>query len=83
MYVKFMAGADTIHLFINHWPSRRGGVLAGEPLRESIAGLLRDKIDSLTFTDGSRIKVIIMGDFNATPADNVVRKLVRTISAPV
>ena len=75
MYVKFLTGRDTIHLFVNHWPSRRGGVLAGEPLRESIAGLLRSKIDSLAIAEGSRIKVIIMGDLNATPADDVVRRL--------
>jgi predicted extracellular nuclease len=75
MYVKFLAGGDTIHLFINHWPSRRGGVLAGESLRESIAEMLRSKIDSLAFADGSHVKVIIMGDLNATPADDVVQRL--------
>lgn len=75
MYIKLLTVADTIHLFVNHWPSRRGGVLAGEPLRESIADLLRNKIDSLALADGSQIKVIIMGDLNSTPADDAVRRL--------
>lgn len=83
MYVKFLTGGDTIHLFVNHWPSRRGGVLAGEPLRESIADLLRNKIDSIAFAESNRIKVIIMGDLNATPADDVVRKLSEPYSSGI
>ena len=75
LYAQCLAGGDTIHLFLNHWPSRRGGVLAGESLRGNIAGLLRNKIDSLGFVKTGRVKVIVMGDFNATPADDVVRML--------
>jgi endonuclease/exonuclease/phosphatase family metal-dependent hydrolase len=37
--------------------------------------MLREKIDSLAFAVNSRIRVIVMGDFNATPADDVVRML--------
>ena len=83
MYVKFLTGGDTIHLFVNHWPSRRGGVLAGEPLREGVAGMLRNKIDSLASAESSRIKVIIMGDLNATPADDVVRRLSEPYSSGI
>ena len=74
LYTKCLTGGDTIHLFVNHWPSRRGGVLAGEKIREDIAGMLRDKADSLSSsTAGS--KILIMGDFNATPVDKVVRMI--------
>ena len=75
LYVECLAGGDTIHLFLNHWPSRRGGVLAAESLREGVAELLREKIDSLASALNSRIKVIVMGDFNATPADDEVKML--------
>ena len=73
LYAQCFAGGDTIHLFLNHWPSRRGGVLAGESLRESVADMLREKIDSLSSIGNSRIRIIVMGDFNATPADDVVK----------
>ena len=33
LYAKCLIHKDTVHLFVNHWPSRRGGVLAGESLR--------------------------------------------------
>lgn len=75
LYAEFLTGGDTIHVFVNHWPSRRGGVLAGEPLRESIADMLRQKIDSLAFVRSSRVKVIITGDLNASPDDDMVRML--------
>ena len=29
LYAKIVISNDTVHLFVNHWPSRRGGVLAG------------------------------------------------------
>jgi hypothetical protein len=71
LYARFMTGADTIHLLVNHWPSRRGGVLAGEALRKEIAEMVRCKVDSIA-TIHSDPKIIIMGDFNATPDDKVI-----------
>ena len=75
LYARCLAGGDTVHLFINHWPSRRGGVLAGESVRENIAQMLRYKADSIANSTERSAKIIIMGDFNATPNDNVVRML--------
>jgi Endonuclease/Exonuclease/phosphatase family len=70
LYSRFIIAGDTIHLFINHWPSRRGGVLAGEDLRTEIARAVRSRIDSL-FRTVSEPKIIVVGDFNATPDDQV------------
>lgn len=75
LYSKVIAGEDTIHIFVNHWPSRRGGVLAGESTREDLALMLRSKADSLAGIYDCRINIIIMGDFNATPDDNVIRMI--------
>ncbi len=77
LQVKSLIANDTVNLFINHWPSRRGGVLAGEALRKEIAGMLREKADSLAISHKDR-KIIITGDFNATPGDDVVK----TVSFP-
>ena len=70
LYVRLLIDADTIHLFVNHWPSRRGGVLAGETLRTGIAEMVREKVDSIAGVQDSP-KIIITGDFNATPDDLV------------
>ena len=37
LYVKALVDFDTLHIIICHWPSRRGGVLAAEGIRERIA----------------------------------------------
>ncbi len=75
LYSKCLINDDTIHLFVNHWPSRRGGVLAGEDQRIRIAGLIRNKIDSIASISDGYAKIIIMGDFNSTPDDNTINLL--------
>lgn len=73
LYLKMSAGTDTLHVIVGHWPSRRGGVLAGESLRSAIAGMIRSKADSIRHFGGSKVKMVITGDFNATPSDQVVQ----------
>lgn len=68
LYTKMQIRSDTIHFILNHWPSRRGGVLAGEAERVSVAELVRTLSDSIS-TSHTGAKVIIMGDLNATPGD--------------
>jgi hypothetical protein len=76
LYAGILCGLDTIHLFINHWPSRRGGVLSGESLRLMISSMVRAKADSIAGKSGGRSKIIIAGDFNSTPDDQEIRNLV-------
>jgi len=60
-------GLDTLHVFVNHWPSKYGGALASEPGRIAAGKLVRQKVDSIKiFHPNARI--IIMGDFNDTPS---------------
>ena len=54
---------DTLHIFINHWPSRRGGQAASEPRRIAAAKMVRAKIDSIQATSPDA-NIILMGDFN-------------------
>ena len=61
---------------MNHWPSRRGGVLAGEDFRQQIASMVRRKVDSIIKSDLSGAKIIILGDFNCTPDDQVIKSLI-------
>jgi len=75
LFARFASGADTLSLFLNHWPSRRGGVLAGEELRSKISEMVRTHADSLMRAGKGDVKIIIAGDFNSTPDDNEIRSL--------
>ncbi len=69
LYVKgYVPGSDTLHFFINHWPSRWGGVAASEPRRAAAAARLRHCIDSLFMVEENP-GIIIAGDFNDNPTD--------------
>ncbi len=57
---------DTLVLFINHWPSRRGGMLASQPRRNYVAGVLHQLTDSI-LSQCPMSNVLIMGDFNDEP----------------
>lgn len=61
-------GADTLHVFVNHWPSRYSGLLETKPLRRDAALTLREKIDELQKKYRAP-KIIITGDFNDNPND--------------
>ena len=73
---RFSFRGDTFHVILNHWPSRRGGVLAGENLRGKISAMVREKTDSIIRNNPAGGKVIIAGDFNCTPDDKEIRFLV-------
>jgi len=57
-----------LHLFINHWPSRRGGEAESNPKRLVAAKALRLAVDSLRNAEASPW-ILIMGDFNDEPAN--------------
>src|SRR5690606_33267903 len=59
---------DTFYVFINHWPSRRGGEIQSQPNRITAANVLRYRVDSL-FALNKNSKIIIMGDFNDEPVN--------------
>jgi len=61
-------------IFVNHWPSRRGGKLASDKKRNLVAGILKQYIDSCYMRD-NRSNVIIMGDFNDEPGDHSLIKI--------
>ena len=69
LYVKGrLSSGDTLHIFINHWPSRFGGHLETDPKRLFVAQLLRKKLDSI-FLLNPRANIVIMGDLNDFPTD--------------
>jgi predicted extracellular nuclease len=74
LYVKGLAlGKDTLHIFINHWPSRLGGAQASEPKRMLAAGIVRHKVDSI-YAVTPNAAVVITGDFNDHPEDRSINE---------
>lgn len=59
-------GNTTLHFFVNHFPSRRGGLRASEPKRTFVASELRKMINDVLAED-ENARIVIMGDFNDEP----------------
>ena len=57
---------DTVHFFVNHWPSRYGGAEKSQPKRIQAAEDLREVVDDILGKD-RMAKIVIMGDFNDYP----------------
>ncbi len=77
LYVKgLIKNTDTLHVFVNHWPSKRGGALASEEKRIRVATSISNKIDSIQVIN-KKSKLIVMGDFNAEYDSPSVQKLVK------
>lgn len=74
LYVKGLLNGEEIHVFVNHWPSRRDGdretghkrVQAAETIREFMSRLEKDTEEP---------NYIIMGDFNDGPFANSIKTL--------
>jgi len=62
---------DTMHFFINHWPSRRGGLKESQPKRVYVATQLRKNTNKI-FAANPNAKIVITGDFNDEPDNDSV-----------
>lgn len=73
LYVEVaMAEDQRLHVFVNHWPSRRDGEVS-VPKRMAAAAVVRAKVDRILATD-PEARILIMGDFNDTPLDASIRE---------
>jgi len=77
LYVKGLANNnDTLHVFVNHWPSRWGGQLESEQRRMQAAKVLKQEIDSI-FKHQTFAKVVIMGDLNDYPNNKSLKNVLQ------
>jgi len=67
----------TVHIFVNHWPSRIGGDEKTEPKRVLAASVLKSRTDQILAED-PHARIIIMGDMNDEPAN---KSLYETLGA--
>lgn len=66
LYIRGEIYNSTVHIFINHWPSRYGGQIISQPNRILAAARLKHLTDSL-FNIYEDPNIIITGDFNDEP----------------
>ncbi|PKL82258.1 MAG: hypothetical protein CVV24_11100 [Ignavibacteriae bacterium HGW-Ignavibacteriae-3] len=65
---------EKIHVYVNHWPSRRGGQEKSNVNRITAANVLKKNLDNLYKTSPNS-NVIILGDFNDAPDDESIEKI--------
>ena len=85
LYVCALADKkDTLHLFVCHLPSQRGGTAESEWKRTAVKEVLQRGIDSV-YTLHPDAKIIVMGDFNGAPKEDLrgVRNLMKGLSDQV
>lgn len=76
LYVKGLSGKDTLHIFVNHWPSRVGGKQQTENKRTQCADRLKEITDSLIKAE-PQCNILIMGDLNDEPTDESVYEILQ------
>ena len=73
LYVKGILNDELVHIFVNHWSSRRDGVDETAYKRIKAAGIVREKINHIQ-AEESDPHIIIMGDFNDDPKSESIQQ---------
>jgi predicted extracellular nuclease len=82
LFVKgVLNNKDTLHIFVNHWPSRWGGQMETEPKRVRAAAILKKQVDSILSVVHNP-NIIIMGDLNDYPENKSVTEVLKAINGP-
>ncbi len=71
LWVKGLFLGDTLHVAVNHWPSRLGGK---EDKRLVAAKTLRNAVDSVLAIN-PLANIVMLGDFNDDPNNRSVKKV--------
>ncbi|QES89499.1 endonuclease/exonuclease/phosphatase family protein [Rhizosphaericola mali] len=78
LYVKGKLCNETIHIYVNHWPSRYGGQQKSIAARNSAAIVLKKNINTI-LNYNSMAKIIVMGDLNDDPKDESIYNTLRAV----
>ncbi|MFZ6052641.1 endonuclease/exonuclease/phosphatase family protein [Halocola ammonii] len=71
LHAELKSGDESLHVFVNHWPSRYGGQEKSEPKRLAAAEALRKEVDQIRKQD-PEANMLMMGDFNDYPINKSV-----------
>lgn len=78
LHVSGQYDNESLHIFVGHWPSRRGGEAASSPLRQALARRFKNAADSIQALD-PKAKIILMGDLNDDPVSPSVADVVGAV----
>ncbi len=81
LYVKAKLAGQIIHLYINHWPSRREGGFESN-IKRYQAVMTLEKIIDYTYYEEPESIIIVMGDFNTDPDDPLLKNLYKHLFNP-
>jgi len=76
LYCKGKIKDQIIHVFVNHWPSRREGDLESDQKRRIASQILRQQIDYIKYEEENPY-MIVMGDFNTFPIDESIKNVMQ------
>jgi len=76
MHVEGELDGETVHILVNHWPSRSGGEKRSAPRRNRAAQTCAALVDSLKSIDPN-VKVLLMGDLNDDPTSTSTQGILR------
>ena len=75
LYTKGVVnGLDTLHIMVNHWPSKRGNEESSGRKREYVSLKVSHVVDSILLRNPAA-NIVLMGDFNDTPASSPLKNL--------
>lgn len=76
LYAKLYSQSimDTVHIFVNHWPSKLGGEKKSSNRRQEAASVLGLAVDSIQAAVPDAI-IVAMGDFNDSPSSEALRTI--------
>lgn len=72
--LKYRKDNEVLHVFVNHWPSRREGLKTSEKFRINAAESLLEEVNKLKNID-PKSNIIILGDFNDMPANISISRI--------
>lgn len=72
---------EKLHVLVNHWPSRGGGIEASEPKRVVAARTLAKSIARI-YQREPAARIVVLGDFNDEPSDRSIRDVLAVESYP-
>lgn len=74
LYAKFSSKNQDLHVYVNHWPSRRNGEKESEPNRLTASRAAQKHIDSIINSD-KKARIVFMGDLNDYPSNTSVQEI--------
>jgi predicted extracellular nuclease len=79
LHVKGVLAGDTVHVFVNHFPSRRENKTLSEPKRIAAATVNKKAITTI-LNDNPSAKILLLGDFNDNPTDKSIRETLGAVA---